>query len=352
MSVQDLTKPMSYEADGWPTFAKPGWTAATFDAEAATQTFSPRQLELLLELVERTKTLGLEVTGITREVFDHPELHDAFALWARAFKDGQGLLVFKGFPVRDYPVDDIWRMYWGIGTHFGIAVSQNVHGHKQGRVAVQKGLVGGRVYGTSTMAPLHSDRIDMLTLLCINKAPSGGANVFVSMLKAWEIVEQERPDILALLKRGYPAHRNFEEPAGCAPVTPYRVPIFGEVGNFRSAYYGGNAMLVHQEQHFSEILTGADREALNYLAEVMARPELALHQTLEPGEAVFINNMEMVHSRTAFEDGEQPEEKRLLLRMWLQGRPVRPIPQDMRVINNTSGMLGVQPKEVELPPQG
>jgi alpha-ketoglutarate-dependent taurine dioxygenase len=352
MHIQNLTKPTIVNADGWPDFTKPGWTAATFDTSAATQTFTQRQLELLLELVARTRTLGLEVTEITREVFDHPELHDTFAGWVRTFKDGQGLLVFKGFPVREYPLDDLWRMYWGIATHFGLAVSQNIHGQRQGTVAVQKGLVGGRVYGTSTMAPLHSDRIDMLTLLCINKAVSGGANVFVSMLKVWEIVEQERPDILALLKRGYPAHRNFEEPEGCVPVTPYRVPIFGQVGNLRSAYFGGNAMLVHQEKHFSEILTDADREALNYIADVMARPELALHQMLEPGEAVFINNMELVHSRDAFEDGEHPEEKRLLLRLWLQGRPVRPIPQDMRVINNTSGLLGVQPKKPRLELQG
>jgi len=58
--------------------------------------------------------------------------------------------------------------------------------------------------------------------------------------------------------------------------------------------------------------------------------------------------MELVHSRTAFEDGDGPFEKRLLLRMWLQGRPVRPIPQDMRIINNPDGNLGIWPKETKL----
>jgi hypothetical protein len=63
---------------------------------------------------------------------------------------------------------------------------------------------------------------------------------------------------------------------------------------------------------------------------------------------VFINNMELAHARTAFEDGDGPFEKRLLLRLWLQGRPKRPIPRDMRVINNRSGMLGIEPKELPL----
>lgn len=334
--------------DGWPRFTKTGWNAAEYVADAALFEFTARQKDLLLGLVDKTKELGLAVTDITREVFDHPELHDSFAHWVRAFKEGQGLLQFRGFPVRERPLDDLWRMYWGIGTHFGIGVSQNTLGHLQGTVAVQPGVVGARVYGTSTLAPLHSDRIDMLTLLCINKAKKGGENTFVSMLKVWELIEAERPDILALLKRGYPAGRNGEQPEGCAPVTPYRVPVFGEVDGLRSAYYGGNAMLFHQEQLFTEMLTDADREAMAYLADVLARPELVLEQTLEPGDAVFINNMELVHSRTAFEDGDGPFEKRLLLRMWLQGRPVRPIPQDMRIINNPDGNLGIWPKEAKL----
>ncbi|MBV9842537.1 MAG: TauD/TfdA family dioxygenase [Sphingomonadaceae bacterium] len=332
--------------DGWPNFAKKGWSAAEFDGEAPTRTLTARQIALLLTLADRTKELNLAVVDITREVFDHPELHEAFADWARAFRDGQGLLTLRGLPVRERPLDDIWRIYWGIGAHFGIGVSQNTHGQLQGTVAVQPGGVGARVYATSTMAPLHCDRIDILSLLCINKARSGGENVFASSLKVWELIEAERPDILARLKRGYPQHRNHEEPEGCAPVTPYRVPVFGEADGLRSAYYGGNAMLVHQEQMFAEILTDADREALIYLADVMNRPELALRQTLEPGDAVFINNMELTHSRTAFEDGDDPAERRLLLRLWLQGRPCRPIPQDMRVIHNPSGMLGIERKDV------
>ena len=332
--------------DGWPNFTKKGWNAAEYEADAALSVFTPRQLERLLGLVDKTREMGLGVTEITREVFDHPELHDEFARWVRTFKGGQGLLQLRGFPVRERSEEDIWRMYWGIGAHFGIGVSQNTHGHLQGKVTVQPGLVGARVYGTSTLAPLHSDRIDILSLLCINKAKSGGENTFVSLLKAWEIIEAERPDLLALLKRGYPQHRNSEEPEGCAPVTPYRVPVFGEADGLRSSYYGGNAMLFHQEQCFAEILTDADREALTYLADVLARPEMILHQTLEPGDAVFINNMEMVHSRAAFVDGDGPFEKRLLLRLWLQGRPLRPIPQDMRIINNPDGNLGIWPKPV------
>jgi len=331
-------------ADGWPSARKEGWTAASFNASRAVHHFGKHELELLLSLVDRTKEKGIDVTAITREEFDHPELHDVLAERVRELKYGQGLSVLGGFPVRDRPLEDIWRMYWGIGAHFGVGVSQNTRGDLLGKVTVTPGTVGGRVYGSSGVAPLHSDRIDMLSLLCVNKARTGGENVFVSSLAVWDIVERERPDLFELLKRGYPQHRNNEQADGDSPVTPYRVPVFGERDGLRSVYFGGNAMLAHQEKHFGEILTSADREALSYVAKVILRPELGVRQMLEPGEAVFINNMEMLHSRTAFEDGTGPHETRLLLRMWLEGRRQRPKPNDMTIVNNRSGHQGVWAK--------
>jgi hypothetical protein len=328
--------------DGWPKVTKRGWDAAEFRAADATFVFTPRQVGLLIELVEKTKARDLAVTEITRDVFDHPELHEWLVGIVRVFKEGQGLVLLDGFPVSEMSIGDIWRMYWGVGSHLGIAVSQNIHGHLMGQVTVQPGVVGGRVYGSSVEAALHSDRADALSLLCITQAKSGGDNAFVSSLKVWEVIEAERPDILALLKRGYPQHRNGEQAEGDSPVTPYRVPVFGEAEGLRSAYVGGNAMLSHQRMKFAEILTDADVEALEFLQAVIRRPEFAIRQQLGPGQAVFINNHEVLHSRTAFEDWDEPERRRRLLRMWLQGRPRRPYPADMNILRNRSGNLGIE----------
>jgi hypothetical protein len=59
---------------------------------------------------------------------------------------------------------------------------------------------------------------------------------------------------------------------------------------------------------------------------------------------VFINNHEILHNREAFEDGDTPEEKRLLLRLWFQGTPVRPKPETMTVMRNPSGLQGIDPR--------
>ncbi|MGE0387300.1 MAG: TauD/TfdA family dioxygenase [Gammaproteobacteria bacterium] len=331
--------------DGWPVgVERRGWTAAEFDRAAATHHISVTERELLLGLVEMTRREALPVTGITREAFSHPALAPMFVRLARILKWGQGLLVVSGFPVRDLSRDDLWRMYWGIGSHLGVAVSQNTFGQLQGEVTVTPGIRTGRVYGTAAEAPFHADRIDILALLCVNKAKLGGDNGFVSGYAVWEAIERERPDLFRILAEGFPQDRNGEQAPGEPGPTPFRVPIFADYQGLRTCLFSGNAFLHHQRERFADQLTDRHVEALEYLRATIDRPEYALRLTLEPGEAVFINNMEMLHSRDAFEDGDTPEQKRLLLRLWLEGRPWRPKPVTMEVIRNRSGRQGIDPQ--------
>ena len=65
-----------------------------------------------------------------------------------------------------------------------------------------------------------------------------------------------------------------------------------------------------------------------YRAQFGYEPERRLadrHFTLQPGEAYFINNYTILHARTAFDDGDAPEDaRRHLLRLWLDA-PIRPV---------------------------
>ncbi len=48
---------------------------------------------------------------------------------------------------------------------------------------------------------------------------------------------------------------------------------------------------------------------------------------LEPGDIQFIHNHQILHARTAYEDYEEPDKKRHLLRLWLSPPNGRPLPQ-------------------------
>jgi hypothetical protein len=51
-----------------------------------------------------------------------------------------------------------------------------------------------------------------------------------------------------------------------------------------------------------------------------------LDMDFRPGDIQFLNNRVVLHSRTDFVDHEEPDRKRLLLRLWLRtpGYPVLP----------------------------
>ena len=70
---------------------------------------------------------------------------------------------------------------------------------------------------------------------------------------------------------------------------------------------------------------GAELAVLDRFEEVTKRPELMLEFTLQPGEMYFINNYTILHARTAFEDFEEEDRRRHLLRLWLEVRQMRPV---------------------------
>ena len=65
-------------------------------------------------------------------------------------------------------------------------------------------------------------------------------------------------------------------------------------------------------------LTTIEQAALDHLDEQARRVDLRLNMDLPAGDIQFINNYTILHSRTGFVDGEQPHQKRHMLRLWLK----------------------------------
>ncbi len=339
----------TWPADTWPSGDVPrhGWLPEELDLAALTHALEPAEIAALWKLVDRCKAKGLGYSDVDMNAFSDPLTDGILARLARQLRFGPGLVFLKNIPIDERPLDDLRMLYWGIGTHFGKAVSQNPRGDLVGEVRVREDIVTTRGYANPGRLPVHTDRVDMLSLLSVRKAASGGSNIFVSGLKLWDIVAEERPDLLPVLKAGFPQYHGNERAKTEAIVTPYRIPLFAEVNGLRSCQFSGNAMLNQVSKNVPESLGEHGAEALAYVTSVADREELHLHVMLEPGEAVFINNHEVMHSRAAFVDHTVMEERRFLLRLWIEGRPWRPKPAEMVINQNPSGRQGIDPVEVE-----
>jgi TfdA family taurine catabolism dioxygenase TauD len=104
------------------------------------------------------------------------------------------------------------------------------------------------------------------------------------------------------------------------------IPVFSRSGDQFAAHYDRD--FSEETQHMADAprLTPEQLAAFDAIDEVMRRPELPLEMDLHAGDVQLINNMHIMHARTAYEDDAPSGRGRLLLRLWLafSGSPELP----------------------------
>ena len=65
-------------------------------------------------------------------------------------------------------------------------------------------------------------------------------------------------------------------------------------------------------------LSPVEVEAFDLVDSILNDPDIRLDMMMEPGDIQFANNYTIFHSRTGFEDYEEEDKKRHLLRLWLK----------------------------------
>jgi hypothetical protein len=315
-----------------------GWLGRDLDRDALYWDFTASHLAAIDALMACIEKTGLKFYEIRREHFSHPALDGDLALVLERIKTGPGLLIMRGFPVDKYDAERMQTVYWGVGTHFGIGVSQSADGDYLGHVTnVAK---ASRGYTTDRELHLHTDSAEIVGLLCVRDAKEGGLSIYSSSLKVHEVIAREHPEYLPVLELGFRCDRRGEEAPEDDPVTPYHVPVFSTRDGVLSGRFV-RGVIDKGAERLGETLSTIEQEALACFEEVAARDDVRFEVMLRPGEASFINNYEILHARTGFVDRDEPGEKRLLYRLWLEGRPPRPMAPEVQLYQNRSGRMGV-----------
>jgi hypothetical protein len=315
-----------------------GWRASELgDPESFAVHLESRHLDALDAAVHVSKREGTPVESLTLESFPLDGIASDIEDWRHELTLGRGLLLLRGFPVGAYDVEDMGRMFMGLGTHFGLPVSQNNLGEKLGHVT----NVGDkdrreRAYRNSRALNLHTDRCDYIGMLCLQKAHAGGVSGYASAVAVHNEILATRPELLEPLYAGYHLHRFGEQPPGEPPITRSPVPVFSSVdGFFNVVYIRGYIDLAVEEGLCA--LDDRAMQALDYFDDIANRPEFRLDMLLEPGDATITNNCLLLHRRTAFEDHGDAARKRHLLRLWLVD-DTRPAVPAVRSHKNREGI--------------
>jgi hypothetical protein len=277
---------------------------------------------------------GLSMDQVARAAFPLPALGPKLLGHLDEIRDGRGFVVLRGLPAERYTDKEVGLIFWGIGAYLGTPVTQNPRGDLLGHVfdhGRAYGQIDVRGYETKAHLPFHTDGCDLVGLLCLRRAKSGGLSSVVSAITIHNEILRRHPEYLPPLYRGFHYIRR-EAALTESPVTPHRIPVFGAKDGVVSC------RLVRNQINAACAKTGTplsplEQDALDMVDALAQDPAIHLDMDLQVGDMQLCNNYTVLHSRTAFEDFPDPAHKRHMIRLWLTFRQRRPMGAGFREHN-------------------
>ncbi len=324
--------------------ARAAWTGAELDRTGDwIRVLDDGHRDEIAAALAHVQSRGLHPPHFTRDDFPLPRTAAFLTGIAEELENGRGAVRLRGLDAARFTEDQLRQLFWGIGCHLGVLLYQNAKGEFMGEVRdesridnktyepVEPGKVASSRSRTRGTGPLrwHTDRCDVIALLCASNAMSGGVSKLASIVTIYNEIQRRRPDLLALLCQDYWRSRPKDED-GARADRAFALPVFSVLdGRITSQY---SRTYVEQAQEFAEVprLTAAQNEALDLLAEVAE--ETCLYCPFEAGDIQLLNNHVIYHGRTAYEDDAGTRRERLLLRLWLAVPNSRRLPAEHAIL--------------------
>lgn len=224
-------------------------------------------------------------------------------------------------------------IYWGIGLHMGTAVTQSFKGDVLGDVkdfGQSAATASGRGYMSREDLGFHTDTSDIVALFVLRVAKSGGRSLFCSSVAIADEIRRTRPDLFKVLCEPFYWSWKGHESDGELPY--YEQPVFTVQDNRFSSRWIATHIISAQD--FPEVprLTAEQLEAMKLVNALASDPRFHTSMMFEAGDFQFLNNHVVYHARTQFEDFDEEDRKRHLLRLWLSVSNTRTLNEGMKPI--------------------
>ena len=285
--------------------------------------FVKLNLEIIEDLVKRRNELD------NLDVNELPLLKNKILYFKKEILlDGVGLFVIDGTSLKNFSLKEKISIYKLISKILGELIVQNIQQEKIVEIKdVGKTMkTGGRYHETReggshhTDSPQWKDVPDYLGLFCVHDAKKGGTNLFLSAYTIHNKILKERKDLLNIFYEKFHFDKRGEFKDGESPTV--FEPIFKfKDGRLHFRYLRNYINAGHDIQNQS--LSQSKKEALTYLDNLMRRDEIIMRYDLKPDDMVFSDNHWIVHGRISFEDYDDENLKRLMLRTWIKDKMYR-----------------------------
>ena len=250
-----------------------------------------------------------------------PECRKLMAAMKSKLDNGVGFAVLDRLPVNESEIEMLVEVYWILGQYIGSPVAQKWNGLMIYDVCDtgKEYTYGVRGSHTSVELVFHTDNAfarmvpDYVGLFCRNPARKGGISRFCSLYSVHQRLMDNYPNLLARLYQPMLFDRQKEHSEGAEPVC--LAPYFSWRND--RLFARANSSLVRKGYEVSgETMDNALNEALDAIDEICASTDLWFEAPLQQGQIQYLNNHEVGHYRSEFEDYAEPERKRHLYRLW------------------------------------
>jgi len=298
-----------------------GWLAANVRSDLSWQVrLTPAQVAGFKVALDHAA--GIDKPLLQMTPADFPLSIECFQALAQARSITQGSWGFsliKGFPVHEWTEAQTRLAYWGMGLHLGVARPQNINSDYLTDVRDAGGqyhIKGGRGYNTRAKLDFHIDSGDVVGLMCRRTAKQGGESKITSSKAIYQAIKRLDPTLVDTLRQavGFSWQGTMARDDGPyfhCPVVDFKDDYFAFRFNLKN--------IVAAQRDFVEIprLTDDQVRMIDRLESLFPDPTYCYSMELEPGDLQLVNNYHVIHSRTSFEDHEDQDLKRHLLRLWL-----------------------------------
>ena len=279
--------------------------------------------------VQTVRREGTELFQIGPDDFPLPTLGSRMRQLRNEVGAGRGFAVLRGLPISNYSLDDARFLFWGLISHVGKAEGQDRKGSLMHQVTDTGKTVENsdstRGYETNNELMFHNDGGDAFALLCVRSAKSGGNSRLMSAGALFNEILARRPDLARVVQEPFHFDSRAQNPAD---IKVQVVPIF----NFHDGHLNvlQKRRYIETAQRFDDVprLTTLQIEALDLIDEICNDPAWHLSFDMQAGDIQLGNNFALLHSRTKYQDVDDPALRRLLLRIWMtlpNGRALPPV---------------------------
>jgi len=237
--------------------------------------------------------------------------------------NGNGFFIINGSSFYNFDDVNIKEIFRIISTCLGKLYIQNI---KQEKFVIitdegKSMKTGGRYHQTKeggsfhTDSPQWSDVPDFIGLICLRPAKIGGVSKFVSANTIHNELLKLDSTFLKTLYEKFHFDKRSEYKENESPTT--FEPIFQYENQKLKFRYLRN--YIDDGQKIANLpLSKQQNNILDELDKIIHKEKFSLNYDLKKYDMTFFNNHRIVHGRTSFEDFDEHEKKRYMIRVWIK----------------------------------